>query len=89
MNIKALRPLGDRVLVNVHKEESDSPIIMPIGYSPPGVAYSRATVVSRGTFATKVKNRDVVIIEKNAGTEVEVKNHIYRLLRETEIVAVI
>ena len=91
-SLKAFKPLGDRVLVNVHKPDEHPTIIRPVGYENTD-KHRKATIVSIGTKVSGLKNRDVIIIPAGAGHEVEILNKTtkqkvkYRLLREHEIIA--
>jgi co-chaperonin GroES (HSP10) len=85
-SLKAFKPLGDRVLVIVHKPDEHPTLIRPVGYEDPD-KHRKATIVSLGTKAKGLKNRDVIIIPTNAGHDVEVNGFKYRLLRVHEIVA--
>jgi len=87
-SLKAFKPLGDRVLVIVHKPEHESSIIRPIGCEDP-IKHARATIVSTGKKVDpkEVKNRDVVIIPKEVGHDIIVNGSTYRLLRVIDIIA--
>ena len=88
INLKSFRPVGNYVLVNVQKVTPESSLIQPIGYKQLGV-HVKAVVVSKGTFVTDVKNRDVVLIPEKAGSEIVVKGVSYRLVRVNEIIATV
>lgn len=89
-NLKKFRPLGNRLLVNVHKVEDDSPLIMPIGYVSNPKELVKATIVSRGSQVSKqFQNRGVVLIMQSVGTEQEVNGFMFRVIRETDIQGVL
>jgi co-chaperonin GroES (HSP10) len=83
-SMKAFKPMGDRLLLLVHKPD-DELLIQPIGYEKHN--HVKATVVSIGSKVLYLKNRDVVIIQQQSGTDIVINNVTYRLIRENEIIA--
>jgi chaperonin GroES len=87
-----IKPLGARVLVEVVEAEqvTASGLIIPDSAKEKP---QRATVIAvgNGTEGEKmeVKEGDVVLYGKYAGTEVEDQNHTYLILNQTDILAIV
>ena len=92
-----VKPLGDRVLVELaeEKEVKKGGIIIPDSAKEKP---QEAKVIALGTgaldkdgkkVAFNVKVGDKVLVGKYAGTEVKLNEELYLLLREEEILAVI
>jgi len=88
MNLKKFRPLGNRLLVNPQRKLSpDSPIIIPL-HARQELLW-RAVVVSKGSYVTGIKNRDVVIYAEKAGVPIEVDGHTFVLLKLEYVIGTI
>lgn len=76
MNFK---PLGKRVLVDVHpkKEKTNTGIYIPDSAAE---QFSIATVISMGEEATSVKQGDKVMFSSGVGADIEVDGKNYRLI---------
>ncbi len=87
-----LKPLADRVLIEPAKAEEKSAggIIIPDSAKEKPL---RGTVIAvgKGTSDEKMelKEGDVVLYGKYAGTEVEVNNEKYMMMRQSDVLAVI
>lgn len=93
MNIK---PLGDRVVIQVKKEEetTKSGIVLPdTAKEKPQegivVAVGSGEVVDGKKVELEVKEGDKIIFSKYAGTEVKVDGEEYLILRQNDILAVL
>ena len=92
-----LKPLGDRVIIEVSKEEEKtiSGIVLPgSAQEKPQtgsvIAVGEGRVLENGsTVALSVKVGDTVLFEKYAGTEVKYDGKEYLVVKEHDIVAVI
>lgn len=84
---KTVKPVGDRVLVKVDKEEAKS----IGGVLLPAVARNKPTagaVIALGEAST-VKLSDKVIYSKYAGTELELAGEAHVLLKEEDVIGVL
>lgn len=92
-----LKPLGDRILVELveEKEVKKGGIIIPDAAKEKP---TEATVVALGTgktddegkkIAFEVKKGDRVLISKYGGTDVKVEGREYKLLNSDDILAII
>ncbi len=92
-----LKPLGDRVIIEVAKEEEKtiSAIVLPgSAQEKPQtgsvIAVGEGRILENGsTVAVSVKVGDTVLFEKYAGTEVKYDGKEYLVVKEHDIVAVI
>ncbi|WP_029277305.1 co-chaperone GroES [Carnobacterium jeotgali] len=92
-----LKPLGDRVIIEVAKEEEKtvSGIVLPgSAQEKPQtgsvIAVGEGRVLENGsTVALSVHVGDTVLFEKYAGTEVKYGGKEYLVVKEHDIVAVI
>ncbi|MBM44380.1 MAG: co-chaperone GroES [Phycisphaerae bacterium] len=93
----AVKPLEDRILVRPLEAEdkTESGIYLPESAKEKPM---RGTVVAMGPgrllengerVSPSVKNGDVVVYSKYAGTEVEIKNENHLIIRESELLGVI
>jgi len=92
----AVKPLEDRILVRPLEAEdkTESGIYLPESAKEKPM---RGTVVAMGPgrllengerVSPSVKNGDVVVYSKYAGTEVEIKNENHLIIRESELLGV-
>jgi len=87
-----IKPLADRVLVEPAKAEetTKSGIIIPDTAKEKPM---KGTVVAVGPGTkdapTTVKNGDVVLYGKYAGTEIKIEGNDYLIMRESDILAII
>lgn len=93
MNIK---PLGDRVVIKVKKEEekTKSGIVLPdTAKEKPQegtvVAVGSGEVVDGKKVELEVKEGDQVIFSKYAGTEIKLDKEEYLILKQNDILAVL
>lgn len=93
MNIK---PLGDRVVIQVKKEEekTKSGIVLPdTAKEKPQegtvVAVGSGEVVDGKKVELEVKEGDQIIFSKYAGTEIKLDGEEYLILRQSDILAVL
>jgi chaperonin GroES len=94
---KAIKPLGDRVLLQAldAREKSKSGIIIPdTAKERPQegrvIAVGPGRVTEEGNrIAPEVKKGDTVLYGKYSGTEVKIEDEEYLILRETDILAVL
>lgn len=92
-----LKPLGDRVIVEVveQEEKTSSGIVLPDSAKEKPqegkvVAVGSGRVTDNGEkVALEVKEGDHVIYSKFAGTEVKQGDNEYLVLRESDILAVV
>ncbi|GEL76661.1 co-chaperone GroES [Tenuibacillus multivorans] len=92
-----LKPLGDRVIVEVveQEEKTSSGIVLPDSAQEKPqegkiVAVGSGRVTENGEkVAPEVKDGDHVIYSKFAGTEVKQDGNEYLVLRESDILAVV
>ena len=97
MSANAIKPLGDRVLVQVldAQEMSKSGIIIPdTAKEKPQeghvIAVGPGRVSEEGTrIAPEIRKGDTVLYGKYSGTEVQIEDEEYLILRETDILAVL
>ncbi|GFR49747.1 hypothetical protein Agub_g11905 [Astrephomene gubernaculifera] len=84
---KAVKPVGDRVLVKVDKEEAKSigGVLLPASARNKPTA---GAVVAMGDAKT-VKMSDKVVYSKYAGTELEVAGEEHVLLKEDDVIGVL
>ncbi|MEE3002609.1 MAG: co-chaperone GroES [Planctomycetota bacterium] len=93
----AVKPLEDRILVRPLEadDKTESGIYLPESAKEKPI---RGTVVAMGPgrlldngerVSPSVKNGDVVVYSKYAGTEVEIKNENHLIIRESELLGVI
>ena len=93
----AVKPLEDRILVRPLEadDKTESGIYLPESAKEKPI---RGTVVAMGPgrlldngerVSPSVKNGDVVVFSKYAGTEVEIKNENHLIIRESELLGVI
>ena len=93
----AVKPLEDRILVRPLEadDKTESGIYLPASAKEKPI---RGTVVAMGPgrlldngerVSPSVKNGDVVVYSKYAGTEVEIKNENHLIIRESELLGVI
>ncbi len=91
-----LKPLGDRVIVQVVEEEevTKGGIVLPdTAKEKPQqakvIAAGSGRVLDNGErVAPEVKEGDIVIFSKYGGTEVKIGGEEYLILRESDILAV-
>ena len=91
-----LKPLGDRVMIEVAKEEEKtvSGIVLPgSAQEKPQtgtiIAVGEGRILENGTkVEMAVKVGDVVLFEKYAGTEVKYEGKEYLVLKEHDLVAI-
>ncbi|PID67963.1 MAG: co-chaperone GroES [Flavobacteriia bacterium] len=87
-----IKPLADRVLVEPMESETKtaSGIILPDSAKEKP---QKGTVIAVGTGTADVKltvkKGDVVLYGKYAGTEIQVDNKDYLIMRESDILAII
>ncbi|ANZ99215.1 co-chaperone GroES [Carnobacterium divergens] len=92
-----LKPLGDRVMIEVAKEEEKtvSGIVLPgSAQEKPQtgmiIAVGEGRILENGTkVEMAVKVGDVVLFEKYAGTEVKYDGKEYLVLKEHDLVAIV
>ncbi|MCO6018593.1 MULTISPECIES: co-chaperone GroES [Carnobacterium] len=92
-----LKPLGDRVMIEVAKEEEKtvSGIVLPgSAQEKPQtgtiIAVGEGRILENGTkVEMAVKVGDVVLFEKYAGTEVKYEGKEYLVLKEHDLVAIV
>lgn len=92
-----LRPLGDRVVVEVIEveEKTASGLVLPDSAKEKPqegkvVAVGPGRVLDNGTrVEPEVKEGDIIIYSKYAGTEVKYEGKEYLILRESDILAVL
>jgi chaperonin GroES len=93
-----LRPLGNRVIVEVKKEEEKTKggILLPDTASKDKpqegkvVSVGAGKVLENGNIAPmQVKEGDKIIFSKYAGSDVKLEGNEYLILSETDILAVI
>ena len=93
----AIRPLGDRVVIEPLKEEATTRggIVLPDSAQEKPqkgrvVAVGSGRVLENGQrVALEVKEGDVVLFAKYGGTEVEIGNQEYVVLSERDLLAVL
>ena len=94
---KTIRPLGDRVLIQAldAREKSKSGIIIPdTAKEKPQegrvIAVGPGRVSEEGKrIAPEIRKGDTVLYGKYSGTEVQIEDEEYLILRETDILAVL
>jgi len=92
-----LRPLGDRVIIELIEveEKTASGLVLPDSAKEKPqegkvVAVGPGRVLDNGTrVEPEVKEGDVIIFSKYAGTEVKYEGKEYLILRESDILAVL
>lgn len=92
-----LKPLGNRVIVEVAKEEEKSigGIVLPSSAKEKSqtgivIAVGAGRVTDNGvTIEMTVKAGDTVLFEKYAGTEVKYAGTEYLVIKESDIVAIL
>ena len=92
-----LRPLGDRVIIELVEveEKAASGLVLPDSAKEKPqegkvVAVGSGRVLDNGTrVEPEVKEGDVIIFSKYAGTEVKYEGKEYLILRESDILAVL
>lgn len=92
-----LKPLGDRVMIEVAKEEEKtvSGIVLPgSAQEKPQtgtiIAVGEGRILENGTkVEMAVKVGDIVLFEKYAGTEVKYDGKEYLVLKEHDLVAIV
>ncbi|CZQ87544.1 MULTISPECIES: co-chaperone GroES [Trichococcus] len=92
-----LKPLGNRVIVEVAKEEEKSigGIVLPSSAKEKSqtgtvIAVGTGLVTDNGvTIEMTVKAGDTVLFEKYAGTEVKYAGTEYLVIKESDIVAIL
>ncbi|MBB5149179.1 MULTISPECIES: co-chaperone GroES [Ureibacillus] len=92
-----LRPLGDRVIIELVEveEKTASGLVLPDSAKEKPqegkvVAVGSGRVLDNGTrVEPEVKEGDVIIFSKYAGTEVKYEGKEYLILRESDILAVL
>ena len=92
-----LKPLGNRVIVEVAKEEEKSVggIVLPSSAKEKSqtgtvIAVGAGRVTDTGvTIEMTVKAGDTVLFEKYAGTEVKYAGTEYLVIKESDIVAIL
>lgn len=92
-----LKPLGDRVMIEVAKEEEKtvSGIVLPGSAQEKSqtgtiIAVGEGRILENGTkVEMAVKVGDVVLFEKYAGTEVKYDGKEYLVLKEHDLVAIV
>ncbi|MFC5540691.1 MAG: co-chaperone GroES [Bacilli bacterium] len=92
-----LRPLGDRVIIELVEveEKTASGLVLPDSAKEKPqegkvVAVGPGRVLDNGTrVEPEVKEGDVIIFSKYAGTEVKYEGKEYLILRESDILAVL
>lgn len=92
-----LKPLGNRVVIEVAKEEEKTVggIVLPSAAKEKSqtgtvAAIGEGRITDNGTkIAMSVKEGDKVLFEKYAGTEIKFAGKDYLVVKETDIVAVV
>lgn len=92
-----LRPLGDRIIIELieAEEKTASGIVLPDSAKEKPqegkvVAIGTGRVLENGTrVELDVKEGDRIIFSKYSGTEVKYDNNDYLILRESDVLAVI
>lgn len=92
-----LKPLGDRVILEVQKEEEQKVggiILAANAKEKPQtakvIAVGEGRVLDNGQkVAPSVKEGDLVLFDKYAGTEVKYEDAIYLVVRENDLVAIV
>ena len=95
----ALKPLADRVLIKVEKDQEEKTVggLVLATKTPAGVpAKGKVVACGEGKYAPngtripmQVKVGDKVIYSKYSGTEVELDNEKYVIVKQNDILAVI
>lgn len=80
-----IEPLYDRVLLKSIKPETKSQLILPSSENKS--YFSQVVAVGNGDF--KVNVGDKVLINKFAGSEFELDNESYILIKECDILAIV
>lgn len=95
MNIK---PLADRLLVKIEKEEkkSEGGIFLPGSASSSDTVFGKVVSVGEGrknedgnVIPMSVSADSVVLLHKHAGTPVKIDGEEYVIVRESELLAVV
>lgn len=92
-----LKPLGDRVILEVQKEEEQKVggiILAANAKEKPQtakvIAVGEGRVLDNGQkVAPSVKEGDLVLFDKYAGTEVKYEDTTYLVVRENDLVAIV
>lgn len=92
-----LRPLGNRVIIEVSKEEEKTVggIVLPSAAKEKSqtgtvIAVGEGRITDSGTkIEMTVKEGDKVLFEKYAGTEIKYDGQDYLVVKESDIVAVL
>ena len=92
-----LKPLGDRVILEVQKEEEQKVggiILAANAKEKPQtakvIAVGEGRVLDNGQkVAPSVKKGDLVLFDKYAGTEVKYEDATYLVVRENDLVAIV
>ena len=91
-----IRPLGDRVVIELVEQEETtaSGIVLPDSAQEKPqegkvVAVGSGAVVDGKKVALEVKEDDHIIFSKFAGTEVKYEGKEYLILRESDILAIV
>ena len=92
-----LKPLGDRVILEVQKEEEQKVggiILAANAKEKPQtakvIAVGEGRVLDNGQkVAPCVKEGDLVLFDKSAGTEVKYEDATYLVVRENDLVAIV
>lgn len=91
-----LRPLADRVLVEPQerKEQTESGIVLPDQAKEKPmqgkvIAVGQGRLENGSRIAPEVKEGDLVLYGKYAGTEIKRENKTYLIMRESDILAVL
>nr|WP_191996102.1 co-chaperone GroES [Ligilactobacillus agilis] len=92
-----LKPLGDRVILEVQKEEEQKVggiILAANAKEKPQtakvIAVGEGRVLDNGQkVAPSVKEGDLVLFDKYAGTEVKYEDATYLVVRENDLVAIV
>ena len=92
-----LKPLGNRVIIEVEKEDEKTVggIVLPTSAKEKSqtgtiIAIGEGLVTEMGNkIEMTVKEGDHVLFEKYAGTEIKYNNEDYLVLKETDIVAIV
>ncbi|KRL83492.1 co-chaperone GroES [Ligilactobacillus apodemi] len=92
-----LKPLGDRVILEVQKEEEHTVggiVLAGNAKEKPQtakvVAVGTGRILKNGTkLEMTLKEGDVVVFDKYAGAQVEYDGHDYLIMREKDILAIV
>jgi len=96
MNIKNIKPLGDRVLIKMveSEEKTKGGIVLPGSAKEKPqeavvIAAGPGTVVDGKEVKMEVKAGDKVLISKYSGTEVKIESQEYTILKQSDILAIV